>query len=116
MQLRIARLCLDCEEIHAEQQCPVCASEAFTFIKRWIPAPERRSRPRTENSPGPDGYRRSPANDDKQDWTGQLMKRAAVGLAAASVAGWLWRRTTRPDHIDEPPVPRSEPEEDRNPV
>src|SRR5262245_32500541 len=29
MQLRTARLCLDCEEVHEEQQCPVCASESF---------------------------------------------------------------------------------------
>ena len=30
MQLRTARLCLDCEEVHDEAQCPVCASETFT--------------------------------------------------------------------------------------
>jgi hypothetical protein len=46
MQLRVARLCLDCEEIHDSQQCPVCASETFAFLARWVPVPERRSRPR----------------------------------------------------------------------
>ena len=47
MQLRVARLCLDCDEIHDSQQCPVCASEAFVYLTRWVPAPERRiqSRP-----------------------------------------------------------------------
>lgn len=113
MQLRIARLCLDCEEIHAEQQCPVCASEAFTFIKRWVPAPERRSKPRTENSAESDTYRRlTAAPQQKPVGTAQLVKRAVVGLAAASVAGWLWHRTTREPHPTSPPPP-TQPESDR---
>ena len=56
MQLRVARVCLDCEEIHDAQECPVCASEAFAFLSRWVPAPERRSArrstPRTNGSQG----------------------------------------------------------------
>ena len=51
MQLRAARLCLDCEEIHDSQQCPVCASETFAFLSRWVPVPERRARPRTAPRP-----------------------------------------------------------------
>jgi len=31
MQLKVARVCLDCEEIHDSQQCPVCASETFAY-------------------------------------------------------------------------------------
>jgi hypothetical protein len=46
MQLRVARLCLDCEEIHDSRQCPVCASETFAYLSRWVPTPERRERPR----------------------------------------------------------------------
>jgi len=46
MQLRVARLCLDCEEVHDAQQCPVCASETFAYLVRWVPVPERRSPPR----------------------------------------------------------------------
>src|SRR5918994_2349536 len=38
MQLRNARVCLDCEELHEQQVCPVCASEAFAFVIRWVPA------------------------------------------------------------------------------
>jgi len=38
MRLRDARLCLDCEELHTEDQCPLCASEAFSFVTRWIPS------------------------------------------------------------------------------
>ena len=105
MQLRIARLCLDCEEIHTEQQCPVCASEAFTFIKRWVPAPERRSKPRTENAADADAYRRPAATQQKPVGAAQLVKRAVVGVAAASVAGWLWHRTTRENHPTNAPPP-----------
>ena len=49
MQLRIARLCLDCEELHDAQQCPVCASETFAYLSRWVPAPERRAQPRSRS-------------------------------------------------------------------
>ena len=33
MQLRNARLCLDCEEVHDAQQCPACASAMFAPIE-----------------------------------------------------------------------------------
>ena len=46
MQLRKARLCIDCEEIHDQWQCPICASETFAFLTQWMPAPERRKKPR----------------------------------------------------------------------
>jgi hypothetical protein len=46
MQLRNARLCLNCEEIHAAAHCPVCTSESFASLSRWIPADERRAAPR----------------------------------------------------------------------
>lgn len=46
MQLRKARLCLDCEELHDQRHCPVCASEAYAFLTQWMPAPERRKKPR----------------------------------------------------------------------
>jgi hypothetical protein len=42
MQLRVARLCLDCEELHVEDSCPVCASERYAFLSRWLPSEERR--------------------------------------------------------------------------
>ncbi len=50
MQLRKARLCIDCEELHDQWRCPVCASETFAFITRWMPAPERRKKPRSASS------------------------------------------------------------------
>jgi hypothetical protein len=44
MQLTVARLCLDCEELHDSQQCPRCASEAFAYLTNWVPriAPHHR--------------------------------------------------------------------------
>ena len=36
MQLSVARLCLDCQEIHEQDRCPTCTSEAFAFMTRWV--------------------------------------------------------------------------------
>jgi hypothetical protein len=93
VQLRIARLCHDCEEVHADQQCPVCASETFTFITRWVPVPERRKRPRPTTSPEAEIYRQLTRGDDQPPTTGRFLKRAAVGLTALGIAGWLWGRS-----------------------
>jgi hypothetical protein len=38
MRLAVARLCLNCEEVHEGDRCPVCGSETFAFLKRWVPA------------------------------------------------------------------------------
>jgi hypothetical protein len=52
MQLRAARLCLDCEELHVDDRCPVCASEQYAFLSAWLPSEERRRwrRPSTRAS------------------------------------------------------------------
>jgi hypothetical protein len=42
MQLRVARLCLDCEELHVADVCPICASQSYAFLSRWLPSEERR--------------------------------------------------------------------------
>lgn len=42
MQLRIARLCLDCEELFVGDKCPVCASQQYAFLAQWLPVEERR--------------------------------------------------------------------------
>ena len=106
MQLRTARLCLDCEEVHDEGQCPVCASETFTYLSRWIPSDERRRRPRVEaaeaaiRSPEPpsrapgeiDAYRRLATGDVPPPRGRQLLKKGVMGLAAVGVVGLLWGR------------------------
>ena len=96
MQLRNARLCLDCEEVHDAPQCPVCASETFTFMTRWVPAPERRERARPpQEPPRPaelQAYRTllDPAHKPNgRGW--QLVRQGAMGLALVGVAGWLWK-------------------------
>jgi len=42
MQLRVARLCLDCEELHVDDRCPICASDQYAFLSSWLPSEERR--------------------------------------------------------------------------
>jgi hypothetical protein len=78
MQLRNARLCLDCEELHEEQRCPVCASESFAFLARWIPVDERRlaQRPRPRAVTAPESQR------PRKRWIAGGL--AGVALIAAS--------------------------------
>lgn len=93
MQLHAARLCLDCQEIHDAAACPACLSESFAYISRWVPAPERRKRPRPVPSPDAETYRQLLAADAGQPKSMRWLKRGALGLTIVSVAGWLWRRS-----------------------
>jgi predicted nucleic acid-binding Zn-ribbon protein len=77
MQLRIARLCIDCEEIHDSQQCPVCASEAFEYVTRWIPVRERRAQKRPAVAPS------LPANK------GKLVGYGVLGLGIVGLTQWI---------------------------
>ena len=103
MKLDVARLCLDCEEVHERQHCPACGSEAFAFLTRWIePSTEprkegRRLRPRspdaqlvTENV---QAYRQ--LHDEERPRRTGLMTKSVLGLAAFSLAGWAWRSAAR---------------------
>jgi hypothetical protein len=78
MQLRDARLCLDCEELHTETACPVCASEAFAFLTRWVPVNGKRPRVRRVQPPPP--RRRS-----------LWITGATTGLALFTAARWFLR-------------------------
>ena len=82
MQLRLARLCLDCEEIHEAQQCPACASETFAYLTRWVPAPERRSTPRAAKPPSPPTQTRLPSR-------GKMVGLSVAGLGLLGVVQWL---------------------------
>ena len=93
MQLHIARLCLDCEEIHDRPICPICASESFVYLSRWIPAPERRTRPRpVPSNEVADTYRQLLEPNPQSSGTMRWVKRGVFGLAAVGMAGWVWRR------------------------
>jgi hypothetical protein len=93
MQLRNARLCLDCEEVHDAEQCPICASEMFASITRWVPAPERRTRPRdTPSSERAEVYRELLNPDPRPSTARRLLKHGALGLTAVGLIGWLVRQ------------------------
>jgi len=102
MQLRNARLCLDCDEIHEELHCPICASESFAFIKRWVPQSERRARQRPQEVDGAhretvDTYKEllAASQDERRLSTWQLVRGGAVSLAILGAAGWMWRRNAQ---------------------
>jgi hypothetical protein len=94
MQLHTARLCLDCQEVHEGQTCPVCGSESFAYISRWIPAPERRVKPRpTAEPPEAETYRQLLNPERNQPGASRWLRRGAFGLAAVSAAAWMLKRT-----------------------
>jgi len=93
MQLRLARLCLDCEEIHDQQSCPVCSSESFAYITRWIPQPDGAARQR----PAPvretaETYRELISPTPSSSGTRRWARRGAVALGAVGIASWAWRQ------------------------
>lgn len=91
MQLHIARLCLDCNEVHDSQGCPLCGSEAFAYLTRWVPAPERRLRHRESTSPEAEVYRELVAPAPSTPKGRRLLKRGALSLTMLAAAGWAWR-------------------------
>src|SRR4051794_25349243 len=90
MQLRAARLCMDCEELHEAQICPVCGSETFAYISRWIPAPERRQQPRRPEATNPN--RQAPSAAAPPSGLARWLRRGAVGMTAVAALGWAWQR------------------------
>ena len=109
MQLRNARLCLDCEEVHDAEQCPICASEMFASITRWVPAPERRTRPRaTPPSERADAYRELLNPEPPRPSTARrLLKGGALGLTAVGLIGWFVRQNrSREGGTSRPPAER----------
>jgi len=86
MQLRLARLCLDCEEVHDGQQCPSCASETFAFLTRWAPPAERRSRARPlEPVSTPSAGKLIPGEPSP----GKMIGYGVVGLGIMGLARWF---------------------------
>jgi len=96
MELRSARLCLDCEEVHDLQQCPVCGSETFTYMTRWVPAADVRRRPRQSTSQDAEVYRQLITQEETASNGRRLLRRGVVGLTALGVVGWLLRPRKTP--------------------
>jgi hypothetical protein len=112
MQLRNARLCLDCEEVHDASHCPICASESFAFITRWVPSPSAEQPANVAAAPArvpprerPAAASAEPASRETLDTYRQLLsgqpaprsnwrfvKRGALGLAIFGLAGWAWKQ------------------------
>ena len=92
MRLRDARLCLDCDEVHDATICPVCGSESFTYISRWVPLPDGERAKRPEATPEQATvYRELLAGTEPPSLKSKLVKGGLVGLTALGIAGWAWR-------------------------
>jgi hypothetical protein len=77
MQLRVARLCLDCEELHADKRCPRCASASFAFVTNWLPCEERRRFGRNRTPAGDTAWRFSVVLQSVARWFRGNVSRAA---------------------------------------
>jgi hypothetical protein len=105
MRLGVARLCLDCEEVHDTDRCPACGSETFAFLKRWVtPAalPPKAQTPGGQASAGHDtpaperleqmdAYEQLLKPEDQRSRKGRLIAGGALGLAALGAARLAWR-------------------------
>lgn len=118
MKLGVARLCLDCDEVHDLERCPTCASEVFAYLTRWVPRANGRlsqpTRPAPER-PEVEAYRQitgQPPTTGKR----RLFVGSALGLGVLGVAGWrIWRRTATPGQTPES-SPASEQPLDKEPA
>jgi hypothetical protein len=130
MQLRNARLCLDCEEVHDAPHCPVCASESFAFITRWVPTPSADAAqpgtppparvPTRERPAEPaeavsretlDTYRQLLGGQPAPSSQWRFVKRGALGLAIFGLAGWAWKQQNQ---RSETPPRDTQPDSDRD--
>ena len=101
MRLVNARLCLDCEEVHGDQHCPVCGSESFAFLTRWVTpsdtvtaeASPRQSRPQdpSDRREQVDAYRQ--ILNPPPPRRGRLVAGGALGLAILGLAR-MWFRSS----------------------
>ena len=96
MHLSLARLCLDCQEIHEADRCPVCTSEAFGFMTRWVKvdgAPARVSPP--EQSAGRtsrvDSYRQILNPAPQRSRAARWLRKGGLVVAAGYLARWGWQ-------------------------
>jgi hypothetical protein len=104
MRLMNARLCLDCEEVHDQQHCPVCSSESFAFLTRWVvPSDTVSDSARTARPPDPvgrreqvDAYRQILNPNSQAPRRGRMVAGGALGLALIGLARLVWRAAPEP--------------------
>jgi RNA polymerase subunit RPABC4/transcription elongation factor Spt4 len=102
MRLVNARLCLDCEEVHGDQHCPICGSESFAFLTRWVtPSDTVAADTSTSRTTRPSDAveRREQVDAYKQILNpppprrGRMVARAGLGLALLGLAR-MWFRSS----------------------
>lgn len=86
MQLGVARLCLNCEEVHDAQTCPTCASENYTYLTRWVPT----AKPPVEQSQSSKRRVVLPTRTQRL-----IFGSAVLGVAAFWFGRWSSRARTR---------------------
>lgn len=109
MHLGVARLCLDCHEVHEYDRCPACTSEAFAFISRWVKvetAPLRPPSTRPESTPDAekiDSYRQLLQPKANNARAGKWLRNGGLLVAAGYVArlGWHIANRQRPESEDQ---------------
>ncbi len=90
MRLHEARLCLDCDEVHQDGICPVCGSESFAYISRWVPVPDTERARRPPAGEDAEVYRELLA-DEPAPRKRRTLRGGLLGLTALGVAGWAFR-------------------------
>ena len=95
MHLSVARLCLDCQEIHADDRCPACTSEAFGFITRWVKldATTRSSKPKdlAAESSRLEDYRQILNPTPRRLPAARWLRKGGLVVAAGVLARWGWQ-------------------------
>jgi hypothetical protein len=102
MQLSVARLCLDCQEIHETDRCPVCTSEAFAFMTRWVKVDAPTQGPSTrdkaaDNTPKADAYRRILDPAPQRSTPARWLRKAGIVVATGYLARWGWNIASKLD-------------------
>lgn len=107
MHLSVARLCLDCQEIHDGDRCPVCTSEAFGFVTRWVKvdaAPRRRPKDQqATDSSRVDNYRQILNPQPKRSAAARWLRKGGLLVAAGYLARWGWQIATQNTRSSQPP-------------
>jgi len=96
MHLSVARLCLDCQEIHDQDRCPVCTSEAFGFMTRWLKVDEGQSQKaiapqRATQSSKIETYRQILQPPARRSKTGRWLRNGGLAFAVGYLARWGWQ-------------------------